>query len=123
MSVLDSNLAARVGTAVVVLPALLAAFFLGPWWLGVGVIAVACLVALYETFGLMRARGLTPLIAAGDLALAATFAQVLCPYTWPPLLPAVMVIVLATVLTEARRMETSLTSAALTLFGFLFLVP
>jgi phosphatidate cytidylyltransferase len=115
LSVLDSNLAARVGTAAVALPALLAAFFLGPWWLGVVVIAAACLVALHETFGLLRARGLTPLIPAGYAVLALAFAEVLRPEAWPPLLPAVIVVVLGLALTQAHRMEASLTSAALTL--------
>jgi len=121
LSVLDRNLAVRVGTAAIALPALLAAFFLGPWWLGVGVIATACLVALHEMFGLLRARGLTPLVPAGYVALAATFAPIVLPNAWPPLLPAVIVVVLGLALTQAHRMETSLTSAALTLLGAAYL--
>jgi phosphatidate cytidylyltransferase len=121
LSVLDRNLAARVGTAAVALPALLAAFFLGPWWLGVAVIAAACLVALHETFGFWRARGLTPLRPAGYAVLALVFAEVVRPEAWPPLLPGAVVVVLGLALTQARTMETSLSSAALTFLGAAYL--
>src|SRR2546422_9613327 len=71
------NLALRVGTALVVLPALLAAFFLGPPALGVGLVALAAGIGLFEFFGLMRARAVRPLrrtglVLAGALLLDLT---------------------------------------------------
>lgn len=117
MKVLDRNLAARVVTAVVALPLLLAVFFLGPWWLGVALIGGACLVALHETFGLLRARGITPLAPVGHAVLLLAFLETARAGVVPPLLPAAIVITLGLTLRRAFAMETSLTAAALTFLG------
>src|SRR2546422_9801519 len=83
------NLALRVGTALVVLPALLAAFFLGPPALGVALVALAAGIGLFEFFGLMRAREVRPmrrtgLVLAGALLLAATHPGGYGGPFWPP---------------------------------------
>ena len=121
MKILDRNLAARIGTAVVVLPLLLTAFFVGPAWLGVAVIGAACLAALQEVFGLIRARGLTPLAPVGYLVLALAFVEGARPDLAPPLLPAAVVVTLALALKRAFALETSVTAAALTFLGAAYL--
>jgi phosphatidate cytidylyltransferase len=69
-AVFARNLAWRVATAAVALPAILAVIFWGPPVAAVALIAAACLLGLRESFGLLQARGLHPEEASG-LALAA----------------------------------------------------
>src|SRR5262249_38727362 len=56
-----ANLLRRVATALVALPALLAALFLGPPLVGIGLVAAALVLGLLEFYGLLRARELRPL--------------------------------------------------------------
>jgi phosphatidate cytidylyltransferase len=121
LKIFDRNLAARVGTAVVVLPLLLAAFFLAPPWVGTSVIAAAGLLALHEFFDLMRARALVPMVAAGWVAFLLSFAEVARAGTWPPLLPIAMVVLLGVALGRAANMEAGVTAAAVTLLGAVYL--
>src|SRR5262249_60929028 len=62
------NLMRRVLTAAVALPALLAVLFLGPPALGMALVAGALALGLVEFYGLLRARELKPLPAAGLVA-------------------------------------------------------
>lgn len=116
-----SNLAARIGTAIVVIPLLLAAFFLGRPWLGVGVIGAACVVALYEFFALMRARQFQPMALSGLAAMALVFVEVVFPATRLPLMPAVLALIVTAALGRSRTLADSLTVAALTLLGSTYL--
>lgn len=92
------DLARRVATAAVALPLLLAAVFLGPPTLVVGLAFAAAAIGMLEFHGLMRAAGLRPLPAPfGLLALAACFADALGYGPVRPLWPiAVALIVLPT---------------------------
>jgi phosphatidate cytidylyltransferase len=105
----------------VVLPLLLAALFLGPPWLGAGLIAVACALALYEFFALLQARGIQPLSASGFLALGLVFLEVAQPGSLPPLMPAVLVVALLPALGRGAAPAESVTAAALTLLGGAYL--
>ena len=87
------NLARRVATALVALPALLAALFLGPPWLTVAIVAAALAVGLFEFFALLRARGLRPMQRVGLLLAAAFFVEVAWPGAAPvSLLPLAAVV-------------------------------
>jgi phosphatidate cytidylyltransferase len=121
LSLFSSNLATRVGTAVVALPALLAVFFLAPAWVGAGLIGAACVVALHEFFALLRARGIAPLSEVGYLVLALAFVDVARPDMLPPLFPIVMLVGAGLALRRAGTMPESVTAAALTLFGAAYL--
>jgi phosphatidate cytidylyltransferase len=115
------NLARRVGTALVALPALLAALFLGPPWLVVVIVAAALVVGLFEFFGLLRARGLRPMRRIGLLVGAALFVEVTWPGLFPvTILPLVAVVVLGFALSRGRDLE-SVSAAAATLLGAVYL--
>ena len=119
--VLTRNLATRVATGAVVLPLLVAAFFLGPPWLGVGIIAAACALAFHEYAALLRARGLAPVALAGVIVLVTTFVEVAWPTIGAPLLPLAVVAGVGFALQRAGTMESSLTAAATTFFGAAYL--
>jgi phosphatidate cytidylyltransferase len=120
-AILDRNLASRVGTAAVALPALLAVFFLGPRVLGVGLIALACLVALHEFGALMAARGYAPFPAVGPVVLGLGFLEVVARGEGVPLLPLALVVTLSAALRAADNMPESITRAAIVLLGALYL--
>ncbi len=116
-----SNLARRVGTALVAVPLLLAALFLGPPWLAVAVVAAALAVGLFEFFGLLRARGIQPMYRVGFVLAGAFFVQVVWPgaHSWP-LLPLVAVLLLGFALSRGADLE-SVSAAAATLLGAVYL--
>jgi phosphatidate cytidylyltransferase len=116
-----ANLARRVATAVVVLPLLLAAFFLGPPLLAAGIAAVAVVIGLGEFFGLMKARGLVPFPVPGVVLLAAIFLDVARPVVPASLWPAVALVILASLLPRGTDFATTVPSAALTLLGAAYL--
>jgi phosphatidate cytidylyltransferase len=115
------NLAQRVGTALVILPALLAALLLGPPWLGVAIVVAALLAGLLEFFGLLRARGIPPLRGVGLLLAAALFLDVAWP-TWSPVpfVPLGAMLLLTVTLWRGADLE-SVSSAAATLLGAVYL--
>ncbi len=116
------NLAFRVATALVALPLLLAAFFKGPVWLGVAIVALALLAGLFEFFGLLRARGLRPLRLTGLLLAAAMFADVAAPGLLAiPLWPLCALLLLAVTLGPGRALEDTVPAAAMTLLGAIYL--
>jgi phosphatidate cytidylyltransferase len=116
-----SNLARRVQTALVALPLVLAAIFLGPPWLAVALVAVALAVGLVEFFSLLRARGLRPMQRVGFLLAVAFFAGVVWPDAHPPpLLPLVALVLLGFALSRGADLE-SISAAAATLLGAVYL--
>jgi phosphatidate cytidylyltransferase len=114
------NLARRVATAFVLLPAVLAVFFLAPPVAGVALVGAALGLGLHEFFGLVRARGIRPLAAIGYLLAATLFLDVSYP-RWSAV-PTVPLGVLS-LLALALRRETlaSMSAAATTLLGALYL--
>jgi phosphatidate cytidylyltransferase len=115
------NLVRRVATALVALPALVAALFLGPTGLGVGLVAVAALVGLFEFYGLLRARQLRPMVLTGLLLAAAMFVEVAWP-AWfgAPYWPLAALLLLTVTLARADPAEAVSASAA-TLLGAVYL--
>ncbi len=116
------NLAFRLATALVALPLLLVAFFRGPVWLGVAIVALALLAGLVEFFGLLRTRGLKPLRFTGLLLAAAMFADVASPGLFAtPLWPLGALLLLAVTLGPGRALEDTVPAAAMTLLGATYL--
>ncbi len=115
------NLARRVATALVALPALLAAFFLGPPWLTVAIVALALSVGLHEFSALLRVRGIRPMPGVSYLLAAAFFLDVVSPgWLGVPFAPLGALLLLASTLWRGADLE-SVTAAAATLLGALYL--
>jgi phosphatidate cytidylyltransferase len=116
-----ANLARRVATALVALPALLAAFLLGPVWLTVAIVALALVVGLHEFSSLLRARGIRPMPGVALLLAAAFFLDVVSPGWLPvPFAPLGALLLLAFTLWRGANLE-SVTAAAASLLGALYL--
>jgi phosphatidate cytidylyltransferase len=114
------NLAQRVGTALVALPALLALFLLGPAWLAVAVVGLALGVGLFEFFSLLRARGIRPMRGVGLLLAAALFLDVVSPgWLGVPFAPIGALLLLSVTLARGADLE-SVSAAAGTLLGALY---
>jgi phosphatidate cytidylyltransferase len=116
------DLARRVGTAVVVLPLLVAGMLWAPAAVGVGIVGTAVAIGFREYLELLVGRGLTPFGLAGALVTAATFAQVAFS-GWPgvPLAPVAMLIALVPVLVRREEFAATVPAAAGTLLGALYL--
>jgi phosphatidate cytidylyltransferase len=116
------DLARRVGTAVVVLPLLVAGMLWAPSAVGVGIVGTAVALGFREYVELLVARGLTPFGLAGALVTAATFAQVAFS-GWPgvPLAPVAMLVALVPVLVRRGEFAATVPAAAGTLLGALYL--
>ena len=116
------DLARRVGTAVVVLPLLVAGMLWAPAPVGLGIVGLAVGIGFREYLGLLVARGLQPYALAGALVTAATFAQVAFS-GWPgvPLAPVAMMIALVPVLVRRGDFGATVPAAAATLLGALYL--
>ena len=116
------NLALRVGTALVALPALLAAFFLGPPALGVAVVALAAGIGLFEFFGLMRARSVRPLRRTGLVLAGAMFLDVTYPEWYgAPFWPLAALLLLIVTLRRGADLAEAVPAAATTLLGATYL--
>ncbi|PYQ16540.1 MAG: hypothetical protein DMF79_18490, partial [Acidobacteria bacterium] len=116
------NLALRVGTALVALPALLAAFFLGPPALGVGLVALAAGIGLFEFFGLMRARSVRPLRRTGLVLAGAMFLDVTYPQWYgAPFWPLAALLLLIVTLRRGADLAQAVPAAATTLLGATYL--
>ena len=117
-----ANLARRVITALVVLPLLMAALFLGPPLLGVLLVATAALVGLWEFFGFVEARQLKPMRRTGVVLAAAMFLDVAYP-AWhdTPIWPLAAVLLLSVTLLPGRDLIDTVPSAAVTLLGAIYL--
>jgi phosphatidate cytidylyltransferase len=116
-----ANLARRVVTALVALPLLVVALFVGPPWVGVAVVVVAALLGLFEFFRLARARRLEPMRLTGLVLAAGIFLDVLFPgRPGPPLWPLGAVLLLGVALLPGRELVDSVPSAAVTLLGAVY---
>jgi phosphatidate cytidylyltransferase len=116
-----ANLTRRVATAVIALPALVAVLFLGPPALGWGVVAAATLVGAWEFQGLVRARGIRPMTAAGLLMTAAIFVQVGTPgLVQVPLAPLALLVLLLAIVFRGDLQE-GVSAAGVTLLGAVYL--
>jgi phosphatidate cytidylyltransferase len=116
-----ANLARRVATALVALPALLAVLFLGPPWLAVAVVVLALAVGFHEFSSLLRARGIRPMPRVGFLVAATFFLDVVWPgWLGVPFAPLGALLLLAFTLRRGADFE-SVTAAAATLLGAVYL--
>jgi phosphatidate cytidylyltransferase len=116
-----ANLARRVGTAVVVLPILVAALFLGPPALAVLMVGCASLVGLFEFFRFVKARQLEPMRFTGLLLSVAMFVDVVHPGSHrSPLWPFAAVLLLGVALLPGRELVDSVPSAAITILGAVY---
>jgi phosphatidate cytidylyltransferase len=110
-----------VGTALVALPALLAAFFLGPPWLAVAIVALALVVGLGEFAALLRARGIRPMPLVGLPLAGALFFDVVSPgWLGVPFAPLGALLLLTFALWRGADFE-SVSAAAATLLGAVYL--
>lgn len=119
------NLARRVGTAAVALPALLALLFWGPPLAMVAVVALAAFLGLWELNSLLAARGLRPFRLVGGLVAAGVFAEVVfvdAPALWAvPVLPLALILLLGAMLQRADDIPGAVPAAAATLLGACYL--
>jgi phosphatidate cytidylyltransferase len=115
------NLGRRVLTALVALPPLVAALFLGPPVLGVVVVASAALVGLGEFFRLAAVR-VQPMRFTGLLLAGALFLDVAYPGGGrPPIWPLAALLLLGLTLLPGRDLSVTVPSAAVTLLGAVYL--
>jgi phosphatidate cytidylyltransferase len=116
------DLARRVGTAVVVLPLLVAGMLWAPPLVGVGIVAVAVAIGFLEYLRLVAARGLVAFGIAGMLFTGAAFAEVAFPdWARVPLVPAGMLVILFELFARRESFADSVPAAATTLLGALYL--
>jgi phosphatidate cytidylyltransferase len=116
-----SNLARRVGTALVALPLLFLALFLGPSWLFAGIVAAAAGLGAWEFFDLVAKAGLAPFRVSGFLVTGALFVEVALARFPFPLWPAVLAFFLASLLWRRADFGQSVVGAAATLLGAVYL--
>jgi phosphatidate cytidylyltransferase len=118
-----ADLARRVATAAVVLPAILAALLLGPPLLGGAVVLIVLLLGLWEFFGLIESRGLVPYRVTGVVVMLAIFVEVVSRLDWvgPPLWPMVALVSLTALLLRVGDFGATVPAAALTLMGATYL--
>jgi len=118
----SANLARRVLTALVGLPLLAAAIFLGPPLLTVAIVAAAALVGLLEFFRLVLQRGLVPMWASGVIVASAMFLDMarLGPLR-APVWPLGCALLLASTLLPGPDLIDRVPSAAATLLGAVYL--
>lgn len=122
------NLARRVGTAAVAIPALLAILFLAPPAATLALVAAASAVGLLEYFGLLSLRSVRPFRVVGALVFVLLFVEALrgaglgglLPAA-VPVLPFVMVLLLSALLHRAAEIPAALPALAATLFGAAYL--
>jgi phosphatidate cytidylyltransferase len=116
-----ANLARRVATALVALPAILAALLMGPPWLALAIVVIALAAGLAEFFALLRARGIRPMRLVGALLAAALFLDVVAPGWLPvPFAPLGALLLLTVTLARGTDFE-AVSAAAATLLGAVYL--
>ncbi len=128
-----SELARRIGTAVVALPLLLAGMLWAPAWVGFAIVTVAVALGAWEFDGLLRARGLKGFRIVGALVLAWLYMR-LARGAWEDLLPIalgcwlelslwplVALLVLSALLFRAGDFASEVPAAGLTLLGAVYL--
>jgi phosphatidate cytidylyltransferase len=85
LSGFGANLLQRVATALVAIPLLLAALFLGPPLLPVAIVAAAVIQGMRELLRLLETAGARPLRLPGWIAMAAFFVEAASPQSGVPL--------------------------------------
>jgi phosphatidate cytidylyltransferase len=116
------NLARRVATALIGLPALVLALFLGPPALVVGLVAAAVAIGLAEFFRLLHAREIRPLRGPGVVLAAALFLDFVYPaWCGVPVWPLAALLLLAVTLHRAASLADTVPAAAATLLGATYL--
>ena len=117
-----TDLARRLATAAIGIPLLALGLFWGPPVVMVLVGAATAAVGLHEFFALLAARGIAPLRITGFLVAAAFFVQPVRPALIPPVIvPLAALLVLSVMMTRAGDVSGSVTSAAGTLLGAVYL--
>ncbi len=117
-----ANLRRRALTALATLPPILAALFLGPKLLGVGLVAGVLLVGLHEFFALLGARQLKPMRLTGYVLAVAMFLEVVYPGWHPtPIWPLAALLLLFVTLQRNLSLEDTVPSAAGTLLGAVYM--
>ena len=115
------NLARRVATALVALPAVVAAALAGPAWLALAIVVAALAVGLFEFFALLSARGIRPMRLLGTLLAAALFLDVMAPgWLEVPLAPIGAMLLFAFTLARGADHE-SVNAGAAALLGAAYL--
>ena len=115
-----SDLARRLGTALVAIPVLIAVFFWAPPWAGVALIAAALAVGVSEFFGLLAARGVRPMRRVGFVLAGAFFLDLAFPGSLgAPVAPLAVLLVLSFALSRGPDFE-SVSAAAATLLGAVY---
>ncbi len=121
------NLARRLGTAAVAIPALLLVLFKAPPRASVLLVAIACALGLWEFWLLLTRGGVRPFRAAGAAVTALFFMETLGggDLSWtlgaPPFLPLTAVVLLTAMLARAPDLAGSVPAAAATLLGAAYL--
>jgi phosphatidate cytidylyltransferase len=116
------NLARRVATALIGLPALVLALFLGPPALVVCLVAAAAGIGLAEFFRLLRAKEIRPLRGAGVVLAAALFMDFVYPgWYGTPVWPLAALLLLTVTLHRAASLADTVPAAAATLLGATYL--
>lgn len=116
------NLLARVATALVVLPAILATLFFGSPAMGVALVAAAMVLGLREFFGLVEARGIAPMRTLGFLLMAVVFLEEAYPgWASGPVWPLVSLLLLGSALVRPGDVAQAWPAAAWTLLGATYL--
>ena len=116
------NLGRRVATALIGLPVLILALFLGPPSLTVGLVAAAVAIGLFEFFRLLRARDIRPLQGTGFVLAAALFLDVVHPgWYGAPVWPLAALLLLTVTLHRAASLADTVPAAAATLLGATYL--
>jgi phosphatidate cytidylyltransferase len=116
------DLARRLATAAVALPLILLALFKGPPWVMEALVALAVALGLWEFHQLLAARDIPPLRVAGGAATALLFMEALVPGRFGvPCLPVAAVVLLLASLGRAHDIPRSMTAAAGTLLGAVYL--
>jgi phosphatidate cytidylyltransferase len=113
----------RVLTAAVALPLVLGGLLLGPPLLGTSVVIAALLIALWEFYGLLEARGIIPYRLTGLAVLAIVFGECVTRLDWvgPPMWPMVALVSLTALLLRVGDFSATIPAAALTLLGAIYL--
>lgn len=108
-----SNLTQRILTAVVAIPLVLVAVWMGGW-IFVGLLLLVALLAQWEVYGLLQASGIQPYSMLGLVLGALVVVQYTVPALWPLVL-AVGLIIVASCVVIARKKPLEAVSG--TLFG------
>lgn len=127
-----SELARRIGTAIVALPLLLAGMLWAPAWVGFAIVTVAVALGAWEFDGLLRARGLRSFRILGAPMLAWLYMQVargawgylpipLGYWLELSLWPLVAALVLCALLFRSPDFASDVPAAGLTLLGAVYL--